>query len=134
VKPACLILILILGVTGNEVMSLKQEALVNAVVAYISFFGSRFVGNDIAVTCGSLIDHPIAKTITLFAIMYQAARDVRAALVATAFFLVLQYLASRMSACHPYKDKPSAPDVDVRGRAWPSISKGANPPIVQKVH
>src|SRR6478609_2261672 len=115
-------------------MPLSPEPAINAVVAYISFFGSRFVGNDMQVTCGSLLDHPVAKTVTLFAIMYQASRDVQTAVVATAFFLLLQYLASRASACRPYKDKPSAPEVDVRGRAWPSISHGANPPVVQKIH
>ena len=100
-----------------------------AVVTYISFFGSRFVGNDIQVMCGSLFDTSLGKTVTLLAIMYQATQDVRTALYATVFFMTLQYICSRLRACGPYIDKTTAKNVETRGRVWASLSDRKNPSL-----
>ena len=97
-----------------------------AIVTYISFFGSRFVGNDIQVMCGSLFDTPMGKTVTLFAIMFQASQDVRVALYATLFFMTLQYILSWSRFCSPYIDKTTAKNVETRGRVWASISDKSN--------
>ena len=37
-----------------------------AIVSYMGYFGSRYVGNDIQLLCGNILDHPVAKTFTLF--------------------------------------------------------------------
>jgi hypothetical protein len=99
------------------------KRLTSAVVTYISFFGSRFVGNDIQVMCGSLFDTAPGKTVTLFAIMYQASQDVRTALYATIFFMALQYTLSLFRGCGPYIDKTTAKNVRTRGRVWASLEK-----------
>jgi hypothetical protein len=107
---------------------------VNAAVTYLAFFGSRFVGNDVQVSCGALLDTPIAKTVTLVAVMYQATQDWRAAFIAAAAVMVIQYVASLTPWCGPYKDKMSAKHVDIRGHLWPQISRGTQPATVQIAH
>lgn len=107
---------------------------INAGVAYLAFFGSRFVGNDIQVSFGNLLDTPVAKTLTLLAIMYQATQNWRIALIVTAAAMFIHYLASLSPWGGPYKDKVSAKHVDVRGHFWPQISRGAQPATVQIAH
>lgn len=92
---------------------------VDAIVAYVSYFGSRFVGNDLQVLCGNVFDHPIAKTFTLFCIMYQASKSVKVATVMTTFFLFFQFILSRNRDCSPYRDKTSAQSLDTRNYFWP---------------
>jgi hypothetical protein len=112
----------------------NHQKFINAAVAYFAFFGSRFVGNDIQVTCGSLLDTPLLKTVTLLAIMFQATQDLKAAIVCTGAVMVAHYLASTFPQCGPYKDKVSAKHVDIRGHLWPKISQGAAPATVQIAH
>lgn len=111
-----------------------SQKFANAVVAYFAFFGSRFVGNDIQVTLGGLLDTPVAKTFSLMAIMYQATQNARIALICSAVAMIAHYLVSVSPWGGPYKDKVSAKHVDIRGQFWPSISRGAQPATVQVPH
>lgn len=90
----------------------------DALVAYVAYFGSRYVGNDIQVLCGNIFDHPLVKTFTLFCIMYQAAKDVKIALAMTVVFLVFQFILSRTKKCAPYADKTNA-RIDTKPYFWP---------------
>jgi hypothetical protein len=97
---------------------MDEKRFIAAIVAYISFFGSRFVGNDIQVMCGSLFDTQLGKTVTLFAIMYQASQDVKTALYVTLFFMLFQYTLSFSTFCGPYVDKTAMKNVPIHGRVW----------------
>jgi len=90
-----------------------------AVISYMAYFGSKYVGNDIQVLCGNLLDHPYMKTFTLFCIMYQATDRFDLSIIMTSFFLVLQYVMSLQPICNKYIDKTS-PDRGVKtsARIW----------------
>jgi hypothetical protein len=87
-------------------------------IAYMGYFGSRYVGNDIQVLCGNLLDHPIAKTFTLFCIMMQATDNLKLAASMTLFFLVVQYIMSVTEPCNKYVDKLAAPKVNIHQTVW----------------
>lgn len=99
---------------------------IDAFVTYVTFFLSRYVGNDVQVLCGSLFDTPIAKTLILFAIMYSATKEARVAAVMTVFFLLAQYLLSRNKQCGPYVDKTAKSNMDTN--IWaPNLSTNEAP-------
>ena len=91
------------------------------VIAYMAYFGSRYVGNDIQVLCGNIFDNAYVKTFTLFCIMMQAAEaNVTIALIMTICFLFAQYLMSRSAKCRPYADKTIAKKIDAKPLFWPT--------------
>ena len=96
-----------------------QRKVFKAICSYMGYFGSKFVGNDIAVLCGNLLDHPIAKTFTLFCIMYQATDQFNLAVIMTLSFLILQYIMSITPACNKYVDKTTAKKVNIHAVTWP---------------
>lgn len=83
----------------------EWEKWFKCVCSYLSFFGSRFVGNDIQLLCGNILDHPFVKTFTLFCIMYQASNSFDIAIKMTVGLLIAQYLLSMLSVCQNYVDK-----------------------------
>jgi len=91
-----------------------------ALATYMGYFGSRFVGNDIQLICGNLLDTTIGKTFTLFCIMMQATTyNWQIALLMTLVFLVVQYFSSTLSECRPYRDKLSGDkDINIMNTAW----------------
>jgi hypothetical protein len=97
-----------------------------AVISYMGYFGSRYVGNDIQLLCGNLLDHPIAKTFTLFCIMFQATDNLDLAVTMTTFFLIIQYVMSVTPSCNKYQDKTDTKrNVNIHATAWPN-DKGLN--------
>lgn len=91
-----------------------------ALVSYMGYFGSRYVGNDIQLLCGNILDHPVVKTFTLFCVMYQATDNFDIALIMTIVFLILQYVMSITSICTKYVEKISTNrHVQTYGTAWP---------------
>lgn len=111
-----------------------------AVASYMGYFGSRFVGNDIQVLCGNLLDHPIAKTFTLFCIMFQATDNLNLAIFMTVVFLILQYFMSITPACNRYIDKTAAKNINIHAVTWPKnkdldnleLKPGYNPGLGDK--
>ena len=95
-----------------------QKKLGKAVVSYMGYFGSRYVGNDIQMLCGNILDHPIIKSFTLFCIMFQATDSINLALFMTMVFIVLQYVMSVSSICNKYVDKTTAKNVNIHATAW----------------
>ena len=93
-----------------------------AIMTYMGYFGSRFVGNDIQVLCGNVLDTPLAKSFTLFCIMYQATDNLNVALSMTLVFVIIQYLMSISPSCGKYKDKTTSKHVNNVGTAWPHIA------------
>jgi hypothetical protein len=89
------------------------------IISYMAYFGSRFVGNDIQLLCGNVLDHPVAKTFTLFCIMYQATDSFDMAVAMTLFFLIVQYAMSISPACNKYVDKTTAKKVNIHSVTWP---------------
>lgn len=91
-----------------------------AVVAYMGYFGSRYVGNDIQLLCGNILDTVIGKTFTMFCIMMQATGyNLKVATVMTFVALLVQYLASSVSECRPYRDKlDGKKQVEIRNTVW----------------
>ena len=102
-------------------MSISDQTLkkcFKGVVSYMGYFASRYVGNDIQLLCGNLLDHPIAKTFTLFCIMFQATDNLDLALMMTIGFLILQYVMSLSPICSKYVDKTSAKKVKTDSTVW----------------
>ena len=92
-----------------------------AVVSYMGYFGSRYVGNDIQLLCGNILDHPVMKTFTLFCIMFQATDNFDLALMMTIAFLIVQYIWSISPMCNKYVEKTSDKRrVNIHGTAWPN--------------
>jgi len=90
-----------------------------ALVSYMGYFASRYVGNDIQLLCGNLLDHPIMKTFTLFCIMFQATDNFDLALTMTIAFLILQYVMSTCTVCTKYVEKTAEKrNVEATGTAW----------------
>lgn len=75
------------------------------IVSYMGYFASRYVGNDIQLLCGNILDHPVMKTFTLFCIMFQATDNIDLALMMTIGFLIIQYVMSISPMCSKYADK-----------------------------
>ena len=97
-----------------------------AIVSYMGYFGSRYVGNDIQLLCGNLLDHPVAKTFTLFCIMYQATDNFDLAITMTIFFLILQYVMSVLPSCNKYTEKTdNKRKVNIHATTW-AHDKGLN--------
>lgn len=96
-----------------------NKKIFKAVVSYMGYFGSRFVGNDVQVLCGNLFDHPIVKTFTMFCIMFQATENFNLAVMLTLAALIMQYLMSILPACNKYIDKTAAKNVNIYATAWP---------------
>ncbi len=96
-----------------------QKRLVKGFVTYMAYFGAKYVGNDIQVLCGNILDHAWVKTFTLFCIMYQAADDVKLALCLTVFFLIAQYSVSLSPTCNSYVDKTVAKHIERHANVWP---------------
>lgn len=91
------------------------------VVSYLGYFGSRYVGNDIQLLCGNILDHPVMKTFTLFCIMFQATDNFDLALMMTIGFLILQYVMSISPMCNKYVDKTvDKRKVNIHATAWPN--------------
>ena len=91
-----------------------------AIVSYMGYFGSRYVGNDIQLLCGNILDHPVAKTFTLFCIMFQATDNLDLAVTMTIFFLILQYVMSILPSCNKYTEKTDTKrKIDNHATAWP---------------
>lgn len=105
------------GIT--EFIGADGKKCMKALIAYMGYFGSRYVGNDIQVLCGNLLDHPIAKTFTLFCIMMQATDNMKLAVGMTLFFLIVQYVMSITAPCNKYVDKTSATKVNIHNTVWP---------------
>ncbi len=95
-----------------------QKKCAKAVISYMGYFGSRFVGNDIQLLCGNILDTPLAKSFTLFCIMYQAVDNLSLALVMTLFFISVQYVMSINPACNKYVDKTTAKNVNIGSTVW----------------
>lgn len=91
-----------------------------AVAAYLGYFGSRYVGNDIQLLCGNVLDHPIVKTFTLFCIMFQATDNFYLGSVMTIIFLTIQYAMSNSESCRNYIDKTTMKKSEERGKPWVS--------------
>jgi hypothetical protein len=101
---------------GNETFRKCFRAL----VSYMGYFGSRYVGNDIQLLCGNIFDHPVVKTFTLFCIMFQATNSFDLGLTMTVVFLILQYVMSISPMCNKYIDKTSSGRrIDIHATAWP---------------
>jgi len=75
------------------------------VAAYMGYFGSRYVGNDIQVLCGNIFDHELVKTFTLFCIMFQVTDNVRIALWLTFALSVIKGIMTVWPVCDRYVDK-----------------------------
>lgn len=86
----------------------------------MAYFGAKYVGNDIQVLCGNILDHAWVKSFTLFCIMFQATDNVKLALAMTCFFMTCQYLLSLSPVCDKYVDKTIAPRIDHHATVWPS--------------
>jgi len=102
------------GVLSNVVF----RKIFKAIVSYMGYFASRYVGNDIQMMCGNLLDHPIAKTFTLFCVMFQATDNFDIALIMTTAFLLAQYFMSVSPLCAPYKEKTQAKHVRTTATTW----------------
>lgn len=128
--------VLNLGMTSDQ----TNRKVFKAVASYMGYFGSRFVGNDIQVLCGNLLDHPIAKTFTLFCIMFQSTDSLNLSIFMTVLFLILQYFMSVSPACNRYIDKTSAKNINIQAVSWPKnkdlddlgLKPGFNPNLGEK--
>lgn len=90
-----------------------------AIVAYMGYFASRYVGNDIQNICGNLLDTPVAKTFTLFCIMFQATDNLNLSITMTIVFLLIQYVMSITPQCGKYIEKTDAKrKVNIHATAW----------------
>jgi len=98
---------------------LEHKRYMKAMFTYFGFFASRYVGNDIQVSCGNLLDTPIVKTFTLWCLMYQASDDFHVATIMTCAFLLLQYVMSNSDSCKAYVDKTSSSQLNTKGVIWP---------------
>jgi uncharacterized membrane protein len=70
-----------------------------AITAYMIYFGTRYVSNDIKHFCGNIMDHAIVKTFTIFCIVYQATENMRVSLVSTTIFSILQFYMTYYPKC-----------------------------------
>ena len=70
-----------------------------AIAAYMIYFGTRYVSNDIKYFCGNIMDHPVIKTFTIFCIAYQATEELRMTLIATSLFSIIQYYIAYYPKC-----------------------------------
>jgi hypothetical protein len=95
------------------------KKVIRAVITYMAYFGAKYVGNDIQVLCGNILDHALVKSFTLFCIMFQATDNLKLALLMTAFFMTCQYLLSLSPVCNKYVDKTVAPRIDHHATVWP---------------
>lgn len=89
-----------------------DERYVNAFNIYVVFFLGRYVSEDIKLICGSLFDHPVAKTLILFVVLFNVSKSAPISTFWTVIFLTLQWLMSRYSKCKPYIDKGPKDDLD----------------------
>lgn len=76
-----------------------------ATTAYMIYFGTRYVSNDIKYFCGNVMDHIVVKTFTIFCIVYQATEELRFSLGTTILFTFFQLYISLHPSCHSYQDK-----------------------------
>ncbi len=111
--------------SGTGVLALLNSAesqkYLKPIGTWFSFFGSKYIANDLQLACGNLLDTSVAKAITLFFIFMPPTNfNVKLAALFTVFMLFIQYMASTMSACRPYRDK-LAPNkkVEIRNVVFP---------------
>ena len=83
----------------------ESQKYFKAIGSYMAFFGSRYVGNDIQLMCGNIMDHAYVKTFTLYCIMFNATSSFKIATIVTCGFLLLQYIMSISPQCSNYVDK-----------------------------
>lgn len=117
----------LMGTFLPHISSDDMSLVVKAIASYMGYFGSRFVGNDIQLMCGNLLDTSVGKTFTLYCIMLQATSfNYKFALYATLVCLLGQYLASLYSQCRPYRDKTDkTKSLNIMNTIWPT-EKGVN--------
>lgn len=70
-----------------------------ALISYLTFFGTKYISQDIAHSCGNLFDSPPAKFITLFAIFYQATDKISKALIFATIVTVFHNYMKRSVKC-----------------------------------
>lgn len=104
---------------GNMTSASTQKRLVKGFVTYMGYFGAKYVGNDIQVLCGNILDHAWVKTFTLFCIMYQATDDFKLGIFLTVFFMIAQFIVSLSPNCNSYVDKTVAKRIHRRANIWP---------------
>lgn len=94
-----------------------------SVMTYMAYFGSRFIGNDIQVLCGNLLDTPLMKSFSLFCILHNTIDNMNIALAMSIFFVLFQYLMSILPACNKYTDKTIVKNVNNYATAWPKVTE-----------
>jgi len=112
----------IISTVSTEHSQIVAKKVTKAIMTYMGYFGSRFVGNDIQVLCGNLLDTPLVKSFTLFCLMFQATDNINIALCMVIVFIVLQYAMSTCDACGKYVDKTTTKRVRNVGTAWPQAA------------
>jgi uncharacterized membrane protein len=85
----------VLGISHSHLL----KPMWKAIAAYMIYFGTRYVSNDIKYFCGNFMDHSVVKTFTIFCIAYQATEQVRMSLIATLLFAFLQYYITYYPKC-----------------------------------
>jgi hypothetical protein len=96
----------------------------DAIAAYVAYFFSRYVGNDVQLLCGSVLDTPFMKTFTLFCVLYLAGgKNVKIALTMTIVFLLFQFFLSKNQNCGPYTDKTNVnpSKLNIENTSWVRI-------------
>jgi hypothetical protein len=75
-----------------------------ATTAYMIYFGTRYVSNDIKYFCGNVMDHIVVKTFTIFCIVYQATEELRFSMATTLLFTFFQLYISLHPNCISYQN------------------------------
>lgn len=57
--------------------------IVKATCSYFTFFGTRYIADELKHTCGNMFENPYVKMFTLFCIFYQSSNSLRLAISLT---------------------------------------------------
>jgi len=87
-----------------------------AFASYMTIFGSKYISNDLQMTCGNLFNLPIIKVLTVYCIMYNATSIHRLSIVLTISIVILQYYLTTEPTCTTYVDPDHAHNLRLRKR------------------
>jgi len=84
--------------------STRLKPVWSCTTAFMVYFGTRYVSNDIKTICGNAMDHYAVKIFTVFCIFYQASGNMYATLTFTLLFSLLQVYMKMYPECKSFKD------------------------------
>ena len=60
------------------------------IISYFTFFGAKYIGQDISRSCDNFFDHNYTKIFTLLCIFYQSTDNFKLSLMLTILFYLFQ--------------------------------------------